>query len=189
MSQQSEILNFDTFLDRFLEINHISPSTELNEKIINEAIIFSQDSHAATIDNIINSFSEEAAVIDNEIEDIKNLINEIEDIKNLIKNQKTSIAKGELNQENADLDTQIKLITEVALVSKNLALLNIEKENLDLQIKLIKGQYKITQPVAEIETNKVNNKQHIIISIGAFLGFIFSIFIVLFRQAYLKEKN
>ena len=59
ISQQSDELNYKSIEDYFLEINYTSPSTELNENLIKEAIKFSQDSYMKSLDNIVNSFSDE----------------------------------------------------------------------------------------------------------------------------------
>ena len=67
-------LNFKSIEDQLLEINYTSPSPEFNETIINEAITFSQESHAETLDKIVNSFSEKIVTIDNEVEFLKNSI-------------------------------------------------------------------------------------------------------------------
>ena len=48
ISQQSDELNFNSIEDHFLEINYTSPSPELNENSIKEAIKFSQVAHAET---------------------------------------------------------------------------------------------------------------------------------------------
>jgi LPS O-antigen subunit length determinant protein (WzzB/FepE family) len=67
ISQQLDGLNYKSIEDHFLQINYTSPSPEFNEKLINEAIIFAQESYAETLDNIVNSFSEKIMAIDNEM--------------------------------------------------------------------------------------------------------------------------
>jgi LPS O-antigen subunit length determinant protein (WzzB/FepE family) len=67
ISKQLDKLNYKSIEDHFLEINYTSPSPEFNENLINEAIKFSQDSHAKSRTNLVNSFSEKMMVIDNEI--------------------------------------------------------------------------------------------------------------------------
>ena len=64
-----------------------------------------------------------------------------------------------------------------------------EKEALEMQIKLVKDQKSTTQPIRELETNEIKPKQLLTILIGTILGFIFSVFIVFIRQAFLKEQN
>ncbi|MDC1418049.1 Wzz/FepE/Etk N-terminal domain-containing protein [Candidatus Thioglobus sp.] len=76
-------LNFKSIEDQLLEINYASPSPEFNETIINEAIIFSQESHAEILDKIVNSFSEKIVTIDNEIEFLKNSIETQQESKKL----------------------------------------------------------------------------------------------------------
>jgi LPS O-antigen subunit length determinant protein (WzzB/FepE family) len=81
-------LNYKSIEDYFLEINYTSPSPEFNENLINEAIKFSQDSHAEILSKIANSFSEKIVTIDSEIELLKNsLENQIELLKNSLENQ------------------------------------------------------------------------------------------------------
>ena len=59
ISQQLDELNYKSIEDHFLEINYTSPSPDFNETIINEAIIFTQESNVEILDNIVNSFSDE----------------------------------------------------------------------------------------------------------------------------------
>ena len=92
-------------------------------------------------------------------------------------------------QEKEALELQVKSITEGKFVSDKLFKLSQEKENLDLQIKLVNDQKNMTQPIRELETSEIKTNTLLIILIGAILGFIFSIFIVLIRQAFLKEQN
>jgi uncharacterized protein involved in exopolysaccharide biosynthesis len=58
-----------------------------------------------------------------------------------------------------------------------------------MQIKLAKNQTNATQPIRELVTNEIETKTLLIILIGTILGFIFSVFIVFIRQAFLKEQN
>ena len=95
-------LNFKSIEDQLLEINYTSPSPEFNENLINEAIVFSQESHMEILDNIINSFTEEIKFLRNSIENqqeskklnaisaIKVIDNEVRFIKNSIESQQES---------------------------------------------------------------------------------------------------
>ena len=67
--------------------------------------------------------------------------------------------------------------------------LKLEKETLELQIKLVNDQTNLTQPIRELQTSEINPKQLLIVLIGTIFGFIFSVFIVLIRQVFLKEQN
>jgi len=67
ISKQLDELDFKSIEDHFLEIKFTSPSPEFNETIINEAITFSQESHAETLAKVVNSFSMKIMAIDNEI--------------------------------------------------------------------------------------------------------------------------
>jgi LPS O-antigen subunit length determinant protein (WzzB/FepE family) len=316
-------LNFKSIEDQLLEINYTSPSPEFNENLINEAIRFTQKSHAETLDKIVNSFSEKIVTIDNEVEFLKlNAINaikaidsEVEFLKNSIKNQQESqklnainaikaidsqipaleskikfllelipaeennllllksspsallqrasssptlqqiiysyndqtitlknqiqnlqlekntlelqvksiaegefaseelfklqqekdtlelqvksIAEGEfaseelfkLQQEKDTLKLQVKSIAEGKFVSKELFKLLQEKDALELQIKFVNDQANSTKPIRELVTSKIKPRQLLTILIGTILGFIFSVLIVLIRQAFLKEQN
>jgi len=379
ISQQLNKLNFNSIEDHFLEINYTSPSPEFNENLINEAIRFTQESHAETLDKIVNSFSEKIMTIDSEVEFIKNSIknqqesqklnainaikaidSEVEFIKNSIESQQESqklkieflknsiesqqesqklnaiyliktidaeipaleakikfllklipeeennllllqsnadalllraassptlqqiiysyneqaitlknkiqnlqqekgtlemqvksidegkfasaelvklsqekgtlemqvksieegeyasaelfelqqekdtlemqvksIEEGEyasaelfkLSQEKGTLEMQVKSIEEGEYASAELFELQQEKDTLELQIKLVKDQKSTTRPIRELGTSEVKPKHRLIILIGTIFGFIFSIFIVFIRQAFLKEEN
>jgi LPS O-antigen subunit length determinant protein (WzzB/FepE family) len=269
ISKQLDELKFKSIEDQLLEINFTSPSPEFNETIINEAITFSQESHAEILAKFVNSFSMKIAAIDREVEFIKNSIrihalNAIKTIdseipalesklkylldlipaeennllllksnasallqrasssptleqliysyneqaitlKNLIQNlnkekealemQVNLIAEGEfapeelfkLNQEVFEM--QVKSIAEGEFASEKLFKLNQEKEALEMQVKLAKDQTNSTQPIRELITSEIKTKTLLIILIGTILGFIFSVFIVFIRQAFLKEQN
>jgi len=98
ISQRLRELNFNSIEDYFLEINYTSPSPEFNEKLINEAIRFSQESHAEILDTIVNSFSKKIVNIEKQqesqkliaINSIKAIDNEVEFIKNSIESQQES---------------------------------------------------------------------------------------------------
>jgi len=300
-------LNFKSIEDQLLEIIFTSPSPEFNETIINEAITFSQESHAEILTKIVNSFSEKIVTTDNEVEFLKNSIkdqqesqklnainaikiidDEVEFLKNSIKDQQESqklnainsinvidnkiptleakikyllklipeeennllllesnpsallqrasssptlqqiiysyneqivsltnqikdlqqekdtlelqvksIAEGEfvseelfkLSQEKDTLEMQIKSIEEGEFISEELFKLNQEKDTLEMQLKLVNDQTNSTQPIREFVTSEIKTKTLLIILIGTILGFIFSIFIVFIRQAFLKEQN
>ena len=251
ISQQLDELNFNSIEDHFLEINYTSPSPEFNENLINQAIIFAQDSHAKTLDKIVNSFSKKIVTIDSEVEFIKNSIkkqresqkliainaiktidSEIPPLESKIKyllelipaeennllllksnpsallqrasssptlqqiiysyNEQTITLKNQIQkfqQEKDTLELQVKSITEEEFVSEELFKLSQEKDTLELQIKLVNDQTNSTKPVLELETSEINPKQLLTILIGTIFGFIFSIFIVFIRQAFLKEQN
>ncbi|MDC0483696.1 Wzz/FepE/Etk N-terminal domain-containing protein [Candidatus Thioglobus sp.] len=363
ISKQLHVLNFNSIEDHFLKINYTSPSPELNENAIKEAIKFAQESHVEILDNILNSFSEKIMSIDNEIEFLNNSIesqqeskklnainlikaldkeieflknsvesqkeskklnainaikaldNEIEFLKNSLESQKESkklnainaikaldheipaleakikfllklipdeernlrllqsdnsalllrasssptlqqiiysyneqtinlknqiqnlqqekealemqvksiekgefisgelfklqqekealemqvksIEKGEfisgelfkLQQEKEALEMQVKSIEKGEFISGELFKLQQEKEALEMQIKLVKDQKSTPQPIRELKTSEIKPKQLLTILIFTILGFIFSVFIVFIRQAFLKEQN
>jgi LPS O-antigen subunit length determinant protein (WzzB/FepE family) len=244
-------LNFKSIEDQLLEINYTSPSPEFNETIINEAITFSQESHAEVLDKIVSSFSKKILTIDSEVEFIKNSIknqqesdklnainairaidNKIPALESILKyllelipaeennllllksdnsalllrasssptlqqiiysyNEKTITLKNQirdLQQEKEVLEMQVKSIAEGEFASEKLLKLQQEKEVLEMQVKLVKDQKSTTQPIREFVTSEIKPKQLLTILIVAILGFIFSIFIVFIRQAFLKEQN
>ena len=237
-------LNFKSIEDQLLEINYTSPSPEFNETIINEAITFSQESHAETLDRIVNSLEKKIEVLKNLIESqqesqkliainlIKLIDNEIPFLEAKIKYLSKLIPEEENNllllesdssalilrasssptlqaliysyneqvfslkkqiqdkqQENEALELQVKSIAEGEFTSEELFKLQQEKKALDLRLKLINNQTNLTQAIREIETNEIKTNSLVIILIGAILGFIFSIFIVFIRQAFIKEQN
>ena len=128
-------LKFKSIEDQLLQINYTSPSPEFNETIINEAITFSQESHAEGLDIIVNSFSEKIKsiesqqesqkliainsimAIDKEIEFKKlNAINslmaidkEIEFLKNSIESQQESQKLNAINSIKA-IDNEIEFL-------------------------------------------------------------------------------
>ena len=148
ISQQLNKLNFNSIEDHFLEINYTSPSPEFNENLINEAIRFTQESHAETLDKIVNSFSEKIVTIDSEVEYIKNSIKnqqesqtlsainaikaidrEVEYIKNSIKNQQESQTLSAINaikaidSEIPALESKIKYLLKLIPAEENNLLL------------------------------------------------------------------
>ena len=247
ISKQLDELNFKSIEEHFLEINYTSPSPEFNEKLINEAIRFSQESLVEILDNIVNSFSMKIMAIDNEIKyqqesqkliainEIKTIDIEIPALEAKIKNLLELIPAEEnnllllesnpsallqrnsssptlqevifsynllmaidaidtrselalLKQEKEAFEMQVESIVEGEFVSEELFKLSQEKEALEMQIKLVKDQKSI-RTIRELGTSEIKPKLLFTILIGTFLGFIFSVFIVLIRQAFLKEQN
>ncbi len=95
----------------------------------------------------------------------------------------------DLQQAKETLKLQVKSIAEGAFTSEELFKLQQEKEALELQVKLVKDQKSTTQPIRELVTKEIKPMQLLTILIGTILGFIFSVLIVLIRQAFLKEQN
>jgi LPS O-antigen subunit length determinant protein (WzzB/FepE family) len=241
VSQQLNKLNFNSIEDQFLEINYTSPSPEFNENLIYEAIRFTQESHAETLDKIVNSFSEKIVAIDNQLENQKiKVINLKKSIENkiytlesknkillkLIAEEKNNLALWKFYEQAIDIKAAIQNLqqekdtlelqdTEVYIKadSKYVQLqqekdtlelqdtevyikadskyvqLQQEKDTLELQVKLVNDQKSTIQPIRELETSEIKQKQLLTILIGTIFGFIFSIFIVFIRQAFLKEQN
>ena len=120
-------------------------------------------SSSPTLQQIIYSYNEQTVSLKNQIQD--------------------------LQQEKEALEMQVKSIAEGEFVSEELFKLSQEKEALEMQVKLAKDQTNSTKPIRELETSEIKSNQLLIILIGAIVGFIFSVFIVLIRQAFIKEQN
>ena len=84
---------------------------------------------------------------------------------------------------------KVKSIAEGEFKSEELFKFQQEKDALELQVKLVKDQKSTTKPIRELVTSEIKTKTLLIILIGTIFGFIFSIFIVFIRQAFLKEQN
>jgi len=219
-------LNFKSIEDQLLEINYTSPSPEFNEKLINEVIIFSQESHVGILANIVNSFSDKIRAIELQIDFLKNssssnkeskkleVTNEIiridtevdlnkikiNFVSELLLTQENDLMRKdqfmtlqakvkELERKKENLEKKIKLIDSSDFVAKDVFELKVEKNSLEKQTKLIKNSSSKPQPIREIKTTEIKTNNRVIILIGANFGFIFSIFIVFIRQAFLKEQN
>jgi LPS O-antigen subunit length determinant protein (WzzB/FepE family) len=219
-------LNFKSIEDQLLEINYTSPSPEFNEKLINEVIIFSQESHVGILANIVNSFSDKIKAIELQIDFLKNssssnkeskkleVTNEIiridtevdlnkikiNFVSELLLTQENDLMRKdqfmtlqakvkELERKKGNLEKKIKLIDSSDFVAKDVFELKVEKNSLEKQTKLIKNSSSKPQPIREIKTTEIKTNNRVIILIGANFGFIFSIFIVFIRQAFLKEQN
>ena len=73
--------------------------------------------------------------------------------------------------------------------SEGLFRLRREKDQLNLRLKLMNNQENITQQINGLKTIEIKTNPRSTILVGAILGFLFSVFIVLIRQAFLKKKN
>ncbi len=216
ISKQVDELNYKSIEDQFLEINYVSPSPEFNEKLINETIRFIEENHVETLDKIVNSFSEKIVAIDNQLEKQKikviNLKRSIENkiytlesknkfLLKLIPEEENNLFLWQFYEQTLDIQNAIQDLkqekdslelqgTEVYIKSDSkYNTLQQEKDSLELQIKLVKDQKSTTQPIRDIVTSEIKPKQLLTILIGTILGFIFSVFIVFIRQAFLKEQN
>jgi len=211
ISQQSNKLNFKSIEDQFLEIKYTSPSPEFNEKLINEAIRFIEESHVETLEKIINSFSEKIVAIDNQLENQKikviNLKRSIENkiytlesknkfLLKLIPEEENNLFLWQFYEQTLDIQNAIQDLKQekdsLELHGTELYIkadFKQEKDTLELQVKLVRDQKSTTQPIRDIVTSEIKPKQLLTILIGAILGFIFSVLIVFIRQAFLKEQN
>ena len=112
ISQQLDKLNFNSIEDHFLEINYTSPSPEFNENLINEAIRFTQESHAEILTKIVNSFSEKIVTIDNEVEFLKNSITNQQESQKLTAINAIKVIDNKIPALEAKIKYLLKLIPE-----------------------------------------------------------------------------
>ena len=84
---------------------------------------------------------------------------------------------------------QVKSIAEGEFASEELFKLQQEKDTLELQIKVVKNQKNTTQAIRDIATSEIKPRLLFTILIGTIFGLMFSIFIVLIRNSFLKEQN
>jgi len=160
ISKNLNTLNFNSIEDHFLGINFTSPSPEFNEAIINEAIIFAQESHAETLNKIVNSFSEKIVTIDFKIEFLKNSIeNQIESQKLIAINSIKAI-----DNEILALESKIKYLLElIPIEENNLLLLESSPANLLKRLSSSPTMQEVIYSYKEQTItlkNKIQNLQH-----------------------------
>jgi hypothetical protein len=157
-----------------LQINYTSPSPELNENSIKEAIKFSQDSYMKTLDNIVNSFSDGIKAKELQIDFLINstlsnkesrqlkVINEINEIDSKVDLDKIKInflSKLLITQKN-DLILEDQLMTLQAKVKE----LEKKKESLERKIILIDSSDIVGKEVFEFkqEINSLEKQSKLI---------------------------
>ena len=130
ISKQLDELDFKSIEDHFLEINYTSPSPEFNENLINQAIIFAQESHAEILDKVVNSFSKKIVTTDNEVKLLKDsLESRIKFLKNSLEIQQESQKSIAINSiktivnEIPTLESQLKFLLELIPAEENNLLL------------------------------------------------------------------
>ena len=168
------------------------PAEENNLLLLksNPPALLQRASSSPTLQQIIYSYNEQSISLKNQIQDLQ-----LE--KEALEMQVESISEGKfaseelfkLQQEINILEMQLKASAEGEFVSEGLFKLQQEKNTLELQIQLVKDHINSTQPIRELVTSEIKTKTLLIILIGTILGFIFSVLIVFFRQAFLKEQN
>jgi LPS O-antigen subunit length determinant protein (WzzB/FepE family) len=174
ISQQLDELNYKSIEDHFLQINYTSPSPELNENSIKEAIKFSQDSYMKTLDNIVNSFSDGIKAKELQIDFLINstlsnkesrqlkVINEINEIDSKVDLDKIKInflSKLLITQKN-DLILEDQLMILQAKVKE----LEKKKESLERKIILIDSSDIVGKEVFEFkqEINSLEKQSKLI---------------------------
>ena len=191
----SEKLNFNSIENQLLEIKYTSPSSEISENAIKEAIIFVQETHTEILANIVNSLSAKIVGIDNKISAQEN---KIKYLLKLIPEEENNLLLLESNPtlllQRASVkptlqETIYRFKEEVITMQEEIKIEKQEKETVELQAKFINNQKNKTQPIRGLITSQIKPKQLFTILIGTIFGFIFSIFIVIVRQAFLKEQN
>ena len=143
-------LNFKSIEDQLLEINYTSPSPEFNENLINEAIIFSQESHAETLTKIVNSLSEKIVTIDNEVLFIKNSIESQQESKKL----NTINAIKIIDNKIPSLERKIKLLLKLIPEEENNLLLL--ESNSDLLLKRASSSPTLLQIIYSYNEQTIN---------------------------------
>lgn len=181
---------------------------ETLDKIVNS---FSEK--IVTIDNEVeflknsleNQQESQRLIAINSIKAIENKIYTLESknkiLLKLIPEEKNNLALWQLYEQAIDIKAAIQNLqqekdtlelqdTEVYIkADSKYVQLQQEKDALELQVKLAKDQTNSTQPIRELVTSEIKTNTRLIILIGTILGFIFSVFIVFIRQAFLKEQN
>ena len=165
ISQQLDKLNFNSIEDHFLEINYTSPSPEFNENLINEAIIFAQESHEGVLARTVNSFSDE----------IKAKELQIDYFKNSTLSNKGSYQLEASNEINK-IDSEV--VFNKIKINFLLKLLITQKNDLILEDQLMTLQAK----VKELEKKKESLKKKITL-IDSFDFFDYDVFV------FIQEKN
>ena len=157
-----------------MEINYTSPSPELNENLIKEAIKFSQDSYMKSLDNIVNSFSDEIKAKELQIDflinsslsdkesrhlEVINAINKIDSEVDLDKIKINFLSKLLITQKN-DLILEDQLMTLQAKVKE----LEKKKESLERKIILIDSSDVVGREVFEFkqEINSLEKQSKLI---------------------------
>ena len=157
-----------------MQINYTSPSPELNENSIKEAIKFSQDSYMKTLDNIVNSFSDGIKAKELQIDFLINstlsnkesrqlkVINEINEIDSKVDLDKIKInflSKLLITQKN-DLILEDQLMILQAKVKE----LEKKKESLERKIILIDSSDIVGKEVFEFkqEINSLEKQSKLI---------------------------
>ena len=138
-------LNFRSIEDQLLEIKYTSLSPEFNEKVLNEAIIFSQESHVEILDSIVNSFSEKIIAIDDEIEFLKGSMESQQESKKLNAINAIKVIEDEIGFLKSSMESQQE--------SKKLIAINAIKV-IDDEIEFLKGSMESQQEAKKL--NAIN---------------------------------
>jgi len=154
-------------------------------KFIKNSIKKQQESQQIIAINSIKAVDNEIPILKSHIKYLLQLIPKKDNLLLLV-NLQNQIQK--LQKEKDTFELQIKSIENGEFISENLFNLQQEKDTLELRLKLHNDQLTTTQPISEIITSEIKTGTFTIL-IGTILGFIFSIFIVLIRQAFLKKQN
>jgi LPS O-antigen subunit length determinant protein (WzzB/FepE family) len=183
----------------------------------NSSALLQRTSSSPTLQQIIYSYNEQNINLKNQIQNLKleketlelqvasiaegDFISEqlfkLNQEKETLELQVASIAEGDfiseqlfkLNQEKDTIELQVASIAEGDFIPAQLFKLNQEKDALELQVKLVNDLTNSTKPIRELITKEIKPRPLLTILIGTIFGFIFSISILLIRQAFLKEQN
>jgi len=154
------------------------PAEENNLLLLNSnpSALLLRASSSPTLQQIIYSYNEKIINMKQELQNLNQK-------KGTLELQVKSIENGEFTS------TEERVSIAKQLIYEQLFKLNQDKGTLELQVKLVKDQTNTTQPILEIVTIEIKPKHYLIILIGTIFGFIFSISIVMIRQAFLKKEN
>ena len=156
ISQQLDELNYKSIEDFFLEINYTSPSPEFNENLIKEAIKFSQDSHMKTLDNIVNSFSDEIKAKELQIDFLKN-----SSLSN--KESKKLEVINEINKIDSEADfnkVKINFLSNLLITQKNDLMLEDQLMTLQAKLKgLEKKKESLEREIILIDSSDLVSKE------------------------------
>ena len=158
-------LNFRSIEDQLLEIKYTSLSPEFNEKVLNEAIIFSQESHVEILDSIVNSFSEKIIAIDDEIDFLKSSIeSQQESLKlnaiNAIKSIDTEIEFLKSSMESQQESQKLNAINAIKSIDTEIEFLKSSMENQQESKKLIAiNAIKAIDSEVEFIKNSIESQQ------------------------------
>tara|TARA_B100000795_G_scaffold86134_1_gene62642 strand:- start:720 stop:2081 length:1362 start_codon:yes stop_codon:yes gene_type:complete len=169
--------NVQQLEDLMRQITKDSPQVSLNKTTLNQII----HGYKITIFNHRES-----------IEQLTNLKDQIKlEINQLTLNDISDIEKVfNLTQDKNSLELQLRLPESVSYEYEKIFEFNQEISDLEIQIKSMSvNSNNQTKLINDILTSQVPSHSIILTLLGAFCGFIFSVFIVLVRKSFFLNQN